>query len=687
MSRNKPRRSGSAPSQVTYAAAPAQRPPAFTPAQYALGLVFLAVAVAMTVILVLGHFDAMAMPGCGEGSACDQAAASKWGKIPGIGERGWPVSFLGLAYFVGLFVAWMGARGGVPSIFLWIVRLGVLGSLFFIGVLFKEGHICQYCLGTHAANIAFWLLLESSRRQPAARIAPAASLAGVFLGASVALYAMEHFHNQAFIARQDADRRESEERILAEQRKKEEQLAQAAAAGDNRTASSAGSASNATGGAAPAESTGGETAGAAADAGSAAAGDTTVADVVVGGIKARVGKQPWTGGFTGRWRLGPEKAKVRIVMLTDYQCPDCKRIEGEVMAFVKETPDVSLSIKHFPMDKSCNDYMTATLHGNACWAARAAEAAGLLYGNDGFWKMHEWLFEHGGAFTNTELEAALVELGFDTNQFLQTMVGNQTEFQVKSDIEEGNWLGLHYTPMVFINGVELVGVFPRNAVADSAKRVLATNPTPMNADLDQPQPAVAKYINDWKVQPPRKMPTDFNMFHLGSDAARTKVVVWIDYQQDVSPELNTTIREWMKDKPDVMYNVRHYPFNQECNASAPRTAFPKSCLAARAAEAAGMLGGRDSFWQMHEWLLANQSLLSEDTLRAAATGMGLDPDQLFAKMNSPEVANAITQDAQVGKAMLYRGTPTVYVNDKVLPRWKKVGDPVLTMILNEAYKR
>jgi len=44
--------------------------------------------------------------------------------------------------------------------------------------------------------------------------------------------------------------------------------------------------------------------------------------------------------FTGRYRLGPERAAMRLVLFTDYQCPDCARIEREAAGLLAERGDV-----------------------------------------------------------------------------------------------------------------------------------------------------------------------------------------------------------------------------------------------------------------------------------------------------------------------------------------------------------
>ena len=54
---------------------------------------------------------------------------------------------------------------------------------------------------------------------------------------------------------------------------------------------------------------------------------------------------------------------------------------------IAATPDASLAIRHFPMCKACNPH-ALDLHPNACWAARAAEAASIVGGDAAFWRMH-----------------------------------------------------------------------------------------------------------------------------------------------------------------------------------------------------------------------------------------------------------------------------------------------------------
>ncbi|MDY7107696.1 MAG: thioredoxin domain-containing protein [Planctomycetota bacterium] len=604
-----------------------------SPLAYGLGIAFLAVCVFSSLMLVLEEFE-VHLPGCGPESGCERAANSIWGSVPGLG---WPTSFIGLAYFAGLFLAWLWARRGVAPGLRWLIRLGALASVAFTIIMFVGDYICPYCLTVHLANIAFLVVVERSARSETGSAPALVTVAVPFVIASLILWPVRSQHEAAIEQQAESERQESQQQMI-------EALAQND--GDQQAVDPVD----------PADPEG----------------------------TAESDEPP----FTGRYRLGPEAAPIRIVAISSYQCPDCRRIDAEIERILAERDDVSFSYKHFPLCSDCNKFAAErgiNQHPNGCWAARAAEAAGILYGEEGFWKMHRWLFEHRGSFTNREFDRGLAELGFDRAKFIRVMTDEtQTLPPVHADIEEAIELGIHYTPMVFINGVELKGWNAPNAVTRTVEELAATNPPPRTAAADHPPPAFEKYISDWWRGPQRPMPADTHERSMGPDDAPARIVMWGEYQEPNTGRLDARLREIIADLPGVRYSFRHYPIDETCNPVASRTLHPLACRASQAAEAAGRLGGPGTYWRMHEWLFANLDDFSDETLREAAIGMDLDPDTLFAEMETPGVAEAIEEDSRAGKRMGLRAIPFLFINERRVPRWNLEGEPVLETMIEKA---
>lgn len=288
-----------------------------SPLRFWTGLVCLAAATAGSFVLVAGHLHLFTPAGCGAGSPCARAAETVFGSVPLVG---WPTSFVGMAYFLSLAVAWIVAwrrpAGQVPAAFRNVVRAGAVMSVIFLAAMIAGGYACMYCILAHLGNFAFLAVLETAPRAAAAPAAgPSATrrLVGWGLGAFAVVTALQ--------------------------------------------------------------------VGLGAYAGSRAQGDL---DASTQQIIEATGQED----FTGRYLVGPARAPIRMVIISDYQCPDCRDIESQVRRIMARRPDVSLSAKHHPFSTKCNENVNKDLHPNACWAARAAEAAGILYGNDAFWKMH-----------------------------------------------------------------------------------------------------------------------------------------------------------------------------------------------------------------------------------------------------------------------------------------------------------
>jgi protein-disulfide isomerase len=601
-----------------------------------IGGLLLLLALAASLALSLQHFARLELPGCGPGSDCAKAAASVWGSIPGIN---YPVSLVGLAYFAAVLAAWITAHGRISGLLRIIILLGGVISLGYIAVMAAERLWCSYCTTAQLANLAFATVALTTARAMGQRSATPiiAGLVAFLLVTSVASIAQVQVQGH-----QEQQLQESAQRVIEQSRQAPPDATATLPSATATPSTPAPSSPDAT----------------------MLSTAATLAETLSSGGEGG-------GGFTGRWRLGPEASPIRIVIFTDYQCSDCKRIDGEIEALQKRFPDLSVSVRYFPMSSKCNENMgSSDPHPNACWAARAAEAAGILRGPEGFWQMHRWLFSQDGSFTDASLPGDLRRMGHDPNQLIQVMMSEQTLKPVREDIAQGVQLGLFFTPLIFVNGVEIRGWNIPGGFTRAVEKIAASNPPPRTAAWDRAPTAADKIIGDWREQPSRQLPPDATAHQLGQGDAPVEIIVWGDYQEPFTQRLDTAIRALQKQRGDTVYFFHHYPVNQSCNPHVPKTMFPQSCLAARATEAAGRVGGEDAFWTMHAWLMEHPAEVNEAAFKAAAAAQGLDPVAFATALDSPEVAREIKEDVDAGKQVIPQGVPTMYINGRWASRWE-----------------
>ncbi|MCH7813188.1 MAG: thioredoxin domain-containing protein [Planctomycetes bacterium] len=113
---------------------------------------------------------------------------------------------------------------------------------------------------------------------------------------------------------------------------------------------------------------------------------------------------------------------------------------------------------------------------------------------------------------------------------------------------------------------------------------------------------------------------------------------------------------------------KHFPANKECNEHIARDLHPRACEAARAAEAARMLGGSDTFWKAHDLLFALRKAKDGPDFRALATQLELDPDRFVEAMKSEETATRIAEDIALAIELGANATPAAYVAGRRVPR-------------------
>lgn len=592
-------------------------------------LVCLLAGLASSAALVTQHFGAISLPGCGIGSACDQAAKSPAGSIPILG---WPVSFLGATYFTAMLVAFIvGGRklGTFPKA---LSLLAALISIGYAGIMVAKSLPCTFCIIIHISAITFALLIWLPGRTLSLASNPSGTARWQPLLFTLSLLSIFAGLGFAHTAAADAAAKSAE-------------------------------------------------------------ADLAKATIAISQGQYSIEPSPATADspapttrFEGRYRKGPERAAVRIVMFTDYQCPDCKILERQLADAMRASPRVAASIKYFPLSASCNEHAPGEMHANACWAARAAETAGILGGTDGFWRMHEWLFTRGGSFTDDELNTALPALGFNPADFVRIMQTDETLARVKADVAEAMSLGIYNTPMIFINGVELKGWTAPDALGRAVRAALSnTSIIEATNEGDTPPTAAARMIADWRDQTMTAFPADALQRPLGKSSAPVTVVLFGDYLEKFTAEADGLIRVFTDGpEPNVRYHFIHYPVNQACNPLAQMTLNQASCTAHRAAEAADVLDGAEGYWRMHQYIMANQATFSESELRAAASTLGFDPDVLLEAMSQPFITERLEARAQLAQSIGLKAIPMVFVNGKHVPRWKAEHENILPRIFMEA---
>lgn len=141
---------------------------------------------------------------------------------------------------------------------------------------------------------------------------------------------------------------------------------------------------------------------------------------------------------------------------------------------------------------------------------------------------------------------------------------------------------------------------------------------------------------------------------LGPKNAPVSIVVWSDFQCPFCAQAEPTLAELRKsygDKINVVWK------NQV--QSGHEQALP----AAQAAMAAHEQG---KFWEFHDKLFANQSKLGPALYEETARAIGLDLTRFREAAASDRTRNKVIDDARQGGSLGARGTPTFFVNGRIL---------------------
>ncbi|MFO0748621.1 MAG: thioredoxin domain-containing protein [Myxococcota bacterium] len=143
--------------------------------------------------------------------------------------------------------------------------------------------------------------------------------------------------------------------------------------------------------------------------------------------------------------MGPNDAKVKVIVFSDFQCPVCRRAVEPLKKIVRDmAPDVQVIWRNHPLPS----------HARAEPAARAAMAA---FRQGKFWEVHDRFFEAQSALSDDELRQHAAATGLDLAQFDKDLVDPALAKQVADEAAQAEALGAAGTPAFFVNGEKTVG--------------------------------------------------------------------------------------------------------------------------------------------------------------------------------------------------------------------------------------
>ncbi|GAC1596431.1 MAG: hypothetical protein NVS4B10_05420 [Myxococcales bacterium] len=356
---------------------------------------------------------------------------------------------------------------------------------------------------------------------------------------------------------------------------------------------------------------------------------------------------------------GEKDAKVTIVEFSDFQCPYCAQAVATLRQVEKTYgKDLRVVFKNNPLP----------MHADAPYAAKAAMAAAE---QGKFWEMHDKLFAANAsrapdALRAPKVDAMAKDLGLDVERYKRDVAAPELTDLIGSDQSQARELGASGTPSFFINGQKIVGAMPfetfKAAIDAQLKRAdealargvsraglydelvkdgLAQAPAQPNPG--EPPPAAQVRNVDPGAGPAR-----------GAKNAKVTIVEFSDFQCPFCNRAQPTVKQiedTYKDQVRLVWRNEPLSFH------------PNALPAAKAAMAAARQG---KFWQMHDLMFAHQPELSEARYEEWAKQIGLDVGRWKKDKDSQEIADAIAKDAKYGQEIGADGTPTFFINGKII---------------------
>lgn len=190
---------------------------------------------------------------------------------------------------------------------------------------------------------------------------------------------------------------------------------------------------------------------------------STYAELMKDARKAPPSKRVALSAPAGAPRLGPRDSTVTIQVISDFQCPFCKRVGPTMHDLQKAFPkEVALVWRHHPLP----------FHADAMPAHEAAQEAFAQKGDKAFWRVHDALFGLD-SLTKEAIEAVFVKEKLSVPLLRTAWESGKHRALIQADTEAVEAVGMRGTPAFSVNGIEISGAQPLRAFKRAVRQALA----------------------------------------------------------------------------------------------------------------------------------------------------------------------------------------------------------------------
>lgn len=142
---------------------------------------------------------------------------------------------------------------------------------------------------------------------------------------------------------------------------------------------------------------------------------------------------------------------------------------------------------------------------------------------------------------------------------------------------------------------------------------------------------------------------------VGPKTADVTIILFFDYHCGYCKKLLPTITQLLDEDKNLRIIFREYPILSEDSVAASRAALAVNRVAP------------DKYFAYHTLLMKSQEKFDESNLLAHAAKLGIDSGKVKAEMDKQVITDQLSQNRNIGEDLGVRGTPALFVGDKMLP--------------------